>query len=103
MSCRTMFVHAATAGAIEENSVTTQADPEVVGAAVVDDDVDEETAEVVVGTIVDEAADEVVDVVVVVEWAVTTQEQAEETLLGEPPHPARYVGMTLASVTADVV
>ena len=53
MSCKTMLVHAATAGAMAENSVTTHADPDVVGTAdVVVDDEDATGVVVVVGTAV---------------------------------------------------
>lgn len=49
MSCKTILVHAATAGAIDENSVTTHADPVEVDVA--DVIVDEETCEVVLDEI----------------------------------------------------
>lgn len=103
MSCKTILVQAATAGAIEENSVTTHADPDDVGTAdvVVAVVIDEETA--VVEAVVEIIVDCAEVVVVVVVCAVTMHEQALLTLLGDPAQPARYVGMELAAVIEDVV
>jgi len=55
MSWRTMFVHAATAGAMFENSLTTQADPDEVGTTEVDAD------EVMIAVVVVEVGTAVVD------------------------------------------
>ena len=87
ISCKTISVQAATAGAICAKSVQTHAaaeDEEVVA----DEEEVVADGEVVTGTDEEITVEEVVDVDEV-DCAVTTQEQAEETLLGESEQPPR--------------